>query len=294
MMEVEPATTTQQQNLKFSSPITTSSITKKSIDDSKMGESDVIAVLSPPSSPGKALAATRESVITQQSSVAALANSQPNSTQSTSSKDSLSREAIELIQNEFVRLKAGQLGGTSNESSADTPAGVVDIPQTVPSVVLTSIQDLGAHCSPVVTMATTGEGGQLVYCNVNDLDLASAGEATVVEPGYNMTSLASLAEASQTIQHQVLLIYNDLLLVLHQKIFFLQLIKIKQKNIYKSKGMCVFHCNSRVYTGTQPIDRNQSPNKGRIISSTYILNISRKCSLSLGVHCTHVTQVSHF
>ena len=74
------------------------------------------------------------------------------------------------------------------------------------TVVLTTISGL-ANISPAVTVAAGvgGEGGQLVYCNLNDLDLQGGdGGESAAEQGYNLTSLASLAEASQTLQHQVI------------------------------------------------------------------------------------------
>ena len=181
--------------------------------------------LSPP--PVFNLAVTRESVITQQSSGQAVTAAnihvvtspqqpttrpQPLSTTSTittpSTKDSLSKEAIEMIETEFVKLKAEQLRkAVTNQQQPETVVisggGSDGVTRTV---VLTTISGL-ANLSPAVTVAAGvgGEGGQLVYCNLNDLDLQGGdGGESAAEQGYNLTSLASLAEASQTLQHQVM------------------------------------------------------------------------------------------
>ncbi len=173
------------------------------------------------------LAVTRESVITQQSTGQAVTAAniqvvtvpqpttrlQPLSTTSTittpSAKDSLSKEAIEMIETEFVKLRAEQLGkAVTNQQQSETveiSGGGTDAETR--TVVLTTMPGL-ANLSPAVTVASgvSGEGGQLVYCNLNDLDLQGGdGGETAAEQGYNLTSLASLAEASQSLQHQVML-----------------------------------------------------------------------------------------
>ena len=114
----------------------------------------------------------------------------------------------QLIENEFVKLKAEQL---QNEGSMSiTAAGQPSSGQqsSSPQAVLTSIAGLSGNLTATTVQAAAGADGQIVYCNLNDLELAAAaggagGEAGT-EPGfYNLTSLASLAEASQSLQHQV-------------------------------------------------------------------------------------------
>ena len=233
-MEVQTPVTTE---LKFTSTADTTAV---SISPPNRNPASVQTVVKAGSSQGMKsapitlsnppafnLAVTRESVITQQSTGQAVTAAniqvvtvpqpttrlQPLSTTSTittpSAKDSLSKEAIEMIETEFVKLRAEQLGkAVTNQQQSETvviSGGGTDAETR--TVVLTTMPGL-ANLSPAVTVASgvSGEGGQLVYCNLNDLDLQ--GGETAAEQGYNLTSLASLAEASQSLQHQVMLKSN--------------------------------------------------------------------------------------
>ena len=185
---------------------------------------------------------TAESAVTQQPITGAAVSTTPI-TQQQQPKDSLTREAIELIENEFDKLKAEQLGNqeSAHQHQVVIPTSAPALP-SAPSqlahgspatVVLTTIPPgltAAANLPQTVTAAAAGDGGQLVYCNLSDLELAAAAvqtgagaqavgsipsvgavgtEAVVAAgqadtAGYNLTSLASIAEASQSLQNQVM------------------------------------------------------------------------------------------
>ena len=105
--------------------------------------------------------------------------------------------AIELLGEEFVaKLKAEPVNGREQHhqrQQQQEPLGRTRVVMAVTAVESNTTQ---------TTMTTTtheAAGGNLVYCNLNDLDLAESGSGT---ESYSFASLHSLADASSAAQQQ--------------------------------------------------------------------------------------------
>ena len=108
-----------------------------------------------------------------------------------------SAKAIELLGEEFVaKLKAEPVNGREQHhqrQQQQEPLGRTRVVMAVTAVESNTTQ---------TTMTTTtheAAGGNLVYCNLNDLDLAESGSGT---ESYSFASLHSLADASSAAQQQ--------------------------------------------------------------------------------------------
>jgi hypothetical protein len=114
-----------------------------------------------------------------------------------------SAKAIDLLGEEFVaKLKAEP----RYVRQPPPPEAQLSPPRSRIMLAVTSAESGVATAATTTAMtqdATTGSSSSLVYCNLNDLDLAeSENGGGVTEGGYGFASLHSLAEASTAAQQQ--------------------------------------------------------------------------------------------
>ncbi len=113
-----------------------------------------------------------------------------------------SAKAIDLLGEEFVaKLKAEP----RYVRQPPPPEAQLSPPRSRIMLAVTSAESGAANAATTtaaMTQDATGSSGSLVYCNLNDLDLAESENGGGVTEGYGFASLHSLAEASTAAQQQ--------------------------------------------------------------------------------------------
>ncbi len=111
-----------------------------------------------------------------------------------------SAKAIDLLGEEFVaKLKA-----EPRYVRQPPPEAQLSPPRSRIMLAVTSAESGAATAATTTAMTQDATGGSssLVYCNLNDLDLAESENGGGVTEGYGFASLHSLAEASTAAQQQ--------------------------------------------------------------------------------------------
>jgi hypothetical protein len=111
-----------------------------------------------------------------------------------------SAKAIDLLGEEFVaKLKAEP---RYVRQPPPPPEAQLSPPRSRIMLAVTSADSGTAATTTAMTQDATGSSSSLVYCNLNDLDLAESENGGGVTEGYGFASLHSLAEASTAAQQQ--------------------------------------------------------------------------------------------